>query len=232
MSEPLNETGAVKKPGPMAYAVLIFACLFFSGLLESEHWYGIFDFTVLCGSFGTLVSSVKSVGGEIQTTFANFRGQGGSGAIDGFLFAISLIPSIMLSVGALAVFEHYGAINAAERVFNLIMRPLMGVPGVGALGLVASLQSTDAGAAITRTLKDEQKLTERETLIFATFQMTAGAAIGNFLSSGVVLFTLHTAAGGSAVPTTIGTCLGIILLGKIFSANVMRLLLIRADRKA
>ena len=62
--------------------------------------------------------------------------------------------------------------------------------------------------------------------------MTAGAAIGNFLSSGVVFFSLRGADGSLVVPTTIGTCLGIILLGKVFSTNLMRLILIRKSRKA
>ena len=69
------------------------------------------------------------------------------------------------------------------------------------------------------------KCTEVE--IFAAFQMTAGAAVGNFLSSGVVIFTLVNADNLPAVPSSIGMCLGVILLGKLFSANLMRLLLIR-----
>ena len=57
--------------------------------------------------------------------------------------------------------------------------------------------------------------------------MTAGSAIGNFLSSGVVIFTLTDASGALCVPTTIGACLGIILLGKLLSANMMRFILMR-----
>ena len=89
-------------------------------------------------------------------------------------------------------------------------------------GLIASLQSTDGGAALTRQLKDAGELDDKELTIFATFQMTADAPITNFLGSGVILFGLTTAAGELAVPPLLGACLGIILLGKVFAANVMR----------
>ena len=117
-------------------------------------------------------------------------------------------------------------------MLNPILRPLMGLPGSTSLAIVASLQSTDAGAALTRALKDRGELTENEVNIFATFQMTADATLGNFLATGVVFFTLKDAAGNLVVPTTIGVCLGVILLGKVFAANVMRLLCIRSGKKA
>ena len=216
-----------KAPGIGGYISFIVAILFFSGLLITDKWWGIFDYTILNGSFGNVVANVKDKGGELSTTFSNFRGKGGSGAIDGFVFALTLVPSIMLATAMIAVFEYYGAIRAATRVLNPILRPLMGLPGSTSLAIVASLQSTDAGAALTRALKDRGELTEDEVSIFATFQMTADAALGNFLATGVVFFTLKNAAGDLVVPTTIGVCLGIILLGKVFAANVMRLLCLR-----
>ena len=202
-----------KAPGIGGYISFIVAILFFSGLLITDKWWGIFDYTILNGSFGNVV--------------ANVTDKGGSGAIDGFVFALTLVPSIMLATAMIAVFEYYGAIRAATRVLNPILRPLMGLPGSTSLAIVASLQSTDAGAALTRALKDRGELTEDEVSIFATFQMTADAALGNFLATGVVFFTLKNAAGDLVVPTTIGVCLGIILLGKVFAANVMRLLCLR-----
>lgn len=50
----------------------------------------------------------------------------------------------MLATAMIAVFEYYGAIRAATRVLNPILRPLMGLPGSTSLAIVASLQSTDA----------------------------------------------------------------------------------------
>ena len=45
---------------------------------------------------------------------ANFRGKGGSGAIDGFMFALSLVPTVMFALAMITVFEHYGALKAAR----------------------------------------------------------------------------------------------------------------------
>lgn len=229
MSTTTQETPAVveEKVGIGAYLSLIFAIIFFSGLCASSHWWGVFDFTTVNGGFGKLVSGVTQNGDALQVATTSFRGKGGSGAIDGFMFALTLVPPIMFSVAMITVFEYYGAIRAAGYLLNFVLRPLMGLPGYTALALVASLQSTDAGAALTRSLKDEGRLTETEVEIFAAFQMTAGAAVGNFLSSGVVIFTLVNADNLPAVPSSIGMCLGVILLGKLFSANLMRLLLIR-----
>lgn len=75
----------------------------FSGLLITDKWWGIFDYTILNGSFGNVVANVTDKGGELSTTFSNFRGKGGSGAIDGFVFALTLVPSIMLATAMIAV---------------------------------------------------------------------------------------------------------------------------------
>ena len=212
-----QDTVEEEKVGPGAYIALLAALVFFSGIfykIDGYKWLGALDFTTLAGAFG-------------QISGKTFVGSGGIGARSGFLFALSLVPTVMLALGILEIVTYYGAIRAATRVLNPILRPLMGLPGSTSLAIVASLQSTDAGAALTRALKDRGELTEDEVSIFATFQMTADAALGNFLATGVVFFTLKNAAGDLVVPTTIGVCLGIILLGKVFAANVMRLLCLR-----
>ena len=145
--EKTTEQAVNEKVGIGAYLSLAFAVVFFSGLCASSQWWGVFDFTTVNGGFGRLVSGVTEQGDAIKTAMANFRGKGGSGAIDG------------------------------------------------------------------------------------AFQMTADAPITNFFSSGAVLFTLVAADGTLAVPVSLGLCLGVILLGKVLSANMMRLLQIRASRK-
>ncbi|GAL07538.1 hypothetical protein JCM19237_1478 [Photobacterium aphoticum] len=138
-----------------SYIALAFAVIFFSGALQSNQWYGVFDFTTLNGSFGSLVHSVNETADGVQTASTSMRGKGGSGARDGFMFALTLIPTVMFALGMINVLEHYGALDAARKLLTPLLRPLMGIPGSTGLALIASLQSTDAGAAMTRQLKDE-----------------------------------------------------------------------------
>ena len=228
--ETAQETQLIDDGKPIgigAYISFILAVVFFSGLCYTEEWWGIFDFVVLNGDAGSLVANVKQTAEGITTSMGSFRGKGGSGAIDGFLFAISIVPAIMFSVAMIEVFDHYGATRAAGRLLNPILKPLMGIPGTTALALIASLQSTDAGAALTRSLADHKIINDKETKIFAAFQMAADAGIGNFLASGIALFVLVLPSGQQAMPVSLGLCLGMILIGKVLAANIMRLILIR-----
>ncbi len=204
---------------------LAFACVFFSGLLQSNEWYGVFDFTTLNGSFGKIVGSVSEGVNGISERFTSFRGNGGSGAKDGFIFALTLVPTVMFAMGMIEVLEHYGALDAARKLMTPLLRPLLGVSGDTGLALIASLQSTDAGASMTRGLIDEGKMSQEEGDVFTMFQFSAGAMIVNFFSSGAVLFTLMTADGMPAVPASIGLCIAVMLVTKILGANLMRLYL-------
>lgn len=208
-----------------SYLALAFAIVFFSGLLQSNQWYGVFDFTTLNGSFGTMVQSVSDSGDGIKTAMTDMRGKGGNGARDGFLFALTLIPTVMFALGMINVLEHYGALDAARKLLTPLLRPLMGVPGNTGLALIASLQSTDAGAAMTRQLKDEGLITQRETDVFTMFQFSAGATIVNFFSSGAVLFTLALADGTPAVSASIGLAVIVMFAFKSVGANLFRLYL-------
>jgi len=111
--------------------------------------------------------------------------------------------------------EHLGGLNAAQKLLSPILRPLLGIPGIAGIALVSSLQSTDAGAGMTRVLYDTGEITEKEKLIFSAFQFTAGGTITNYLSSGSALFAFFT------VPMSIP--LVVLFVMKIFGANIMRL---------
>ena len=146
------------------------------------------------------------------------------------------MPTTLFAMGIIAVLEHYGALEAMRRLLQRILKPLMGIPGDTGLAMIASFQSTDAGAALTRALYDEGKLNAQERDIFAMFQFSAGAPITNFLSSGAALLALTAAAavaGGEAekVPTTIGACLAVIFIFKVVGANLMRFYLRLVTRK-
>lgn len=214
-----------QRVGLGAYVALIFAMVFFSGLLGGKEWYGVFDFTTLNGAFGKVVSGVSSAGDAVNTATSTFRGKGGSGAMDGFLFAFGLIPAVMFALGMINVLEHYGALNAARKLLTPLLRPLLGIPGAAGLAMIGSLQSTDVGASLTRNLSDEGQIAEHERDVFTMFQFSAGAMITNFFSSGAVLFTLMTIDGTPAVPASIGLCVAVMFVMKIFGANLLRLIL-------
>ena len=144
-------------------------------------------------------------------------GQGGNGARDGFLFAIGLIPAVMLALGLVEVVDHLGGLKAGQKLLTPILRPLLGIPGITGLALVTSLQSTDAGAGMTKVLREREFLTENQKTIFCAFQFSAGGTLTNYLSSGAALFAFLT------VPIIVPLALMFVL--KIFGANVMRIYL-------
>ncbi len=92
---------------------------------------------------------------------ATFVGKGGLSTRAGFLFALSLVPGVMLALGLLEVLSHYGALKAAQKLMTPLLRPILGVPGITGLALITDLQSTDAGAALTKGLVDSERSLKR-----------------------------------------------------------------------
>ena len=220
--------------------------------------FSVFDFNTLNGKFGKVIipdakakdtkakdaaakdAAAKDSGAkdakakEAAYTTGNFSGEGGVGARQGFMFALTLAPTTLFAMGIIAVLEHYGALEAMRRLLQRTLKWLMGIPGDTGLAMIASFQSTDAGAALTRSLYDQGQLSTRERDIFTMFQFSAGAIITNFLGSGAALLALTSvAADGTTqgVPTTIGICFAVLFFFKFFGANLMRLYLNFADRK-
>lgn len=190
------------------YVAFVFAVIFFSGLLTSQKgWFTAFDFNTVAGVFGTMKDAAK----------ATFMGQGGLGARDGFMFAISLVPSVMCALGFVEIIDHLGGLKAAQRLLSPLLRPLLGIPGITGLAMVTSFQSTDAGAGMTRILRETQAITEKEKTIFAAFQFSAGGTITNYLAIGAALFGFLT------VPIVVPLALMFGL--KVVGANIMRLYL-------
>lgn len=219
------------KVGIGAYISLIFAMVFFSGLLGGKEWWSVFDFTTLNGAFGKVTANVTQADGAINVAKTTFRGAGGNGAMDGFLFAFGLIPSVMFALGMINVLEHYGALNAARKLLTPLLRPLLGITGSTGMAIIGSLQSTDVGASLTRSLVDEGQLTEKEKDLITMFQFSAGAMITNFFSSGAVLFTLMTVDNTPAVPASIGLCICVMFVMKIVGTNIFRLYLSLTTKK-
>ena len=208
------------------YISLALAIVFFSGMAAgSGYFWSFLDFTTLMGSAGKVVGKVSESGDGLAVTMTTLRGIGGSGAIDGFMLAISLIvPGVMLAMGMITVFEHYGALRAARKLLTPLLQFLIGVPGTATLALIACLQSTDGGAALTRQLKDSGALTYREINNFSAFQMVACAPITNFVTFSAAVLAFSGADGSGGVPLSMGAGLAVLLIAKVIGANIMRLI--------
>ena len=169
---------ATEKVGIKGYLAFFLTIIFFSGVFSgTDSWWRVFDFSVLNGSFGQLP------GANGATT--SFRGAGGAGAKDGFLFALELAPSVILSLGIISITDGLGGLRAAQQLMTPVLKPLLGIPGICSLALIANLQNTDAAAGMTKELAQEGEITERDKVIFAAYQTSGSAIITNYFSSGV-----------------------------------------------
>lgn len=203
-----------------AYFSLIFAIFFFSGIFGELSkigdgqwlWLSAFDFTTLGGKFGRLGTLAAGSG----TLASSFRGLGGAGPRDAFLYAVTLAPQVIFALGAVKIIEDLGALKAAQKLITPLLRLIMGVPGNCAVALVTSLQSTDAGASMVKSLSDEEMINEREKLIMTAFQYTGAGTIVNYFSIGAAVMPLLE------VPIFIP--LGTIFICKFVSANLMRII--------
>ncbi|WP_110953968.1 nucleoside recognition domain-containing protein [Anaerosinus massiliensis] len=197
------------------YIAFFFAILLFSGIFSSsDGWMKALDFNVLNGSFGKIEGIEKAF---------TFRGAGGSGARDGFLFAFELIPAVILALGLVNVIDGLGGLKAAQKLMSPILKPLLGVPGVAALANIANMQSTDAAAGMVKELVDTGELTDKERSVIISYQTSGSAFITNYFSSGAAVFSFML------VPIIVPIL--VILVFKIVGANLMRLYLKAVSNK-
>ena len=190
-----------------SYLALLFAMLFFSGLLaKAQAWYQVFDFTVLNGSFGKMT-------GEAGKVFT-FRGAGGTGGRDGFMFALELIPALILAMGVVEIVEGYGGLRVAQKFLTPLLKPLVGIPGACSVAIIANMQSTDAGAVMAKEMYDKGQITDDQRSIFVAYLHPGSAMVGNYFGSGAALF------GMLLCPILLP--LIVIFVFKIIGANLMR----------
>lgn len=205
-----------KKVSWVGYVALAFAIVIFSGAFgKATGWWKILDFTTLLGSFGVIKSP--------DATFI-FRGVGGTGAKDGFLFALNLMPAVILALGIVSIVDGLGGLLAAEKIMNPLFKPLVGVPGIVGLAFITSLQSTDGSAAMTKQLFDDQQINDKERTIFAQLMLSGNATITNYFSSGAALFAFL------ALPIIFP--LVVIFVFKVFGANLMRIIVNLSEKRA
>lgn len=184
----------------------IFIALSFSGVLANAGAFSAIDFQVLIGKFG-------KIGAD------SFTGKGGVGAREGFMFGLSLIPTVMFALGLIRVVESLGALLAAERLVRPILKPLMGLPGVCGLPLVSSMTSTDVGAALTKQMYENGQINDKERSIFVAYQYAASGVVTNTFDCGAPLL------GIAVLP--VGIILAVEIIVKIIGANIVRFYLAR-----
>ena len=120
----------------------------------------------------------------------SFRGAGWRGAKDGFLFALELAPSVILSLGIISITDGLGGLRAAQQLMTPVLKPLLGHSRDLLAGADRNLQNTDAAAGMTKELAQEGEITERDKVIFAAYQTSGSAIITNYFSSGVACVCL------------------------------------------
>lgn len=195
---------------PKGVIALVLGIMIFAGIfatIQSMPELKAFDYSTLIGKFGTMKVPEK----------ANFMGMGGVSARAGFLFGLSLIPSIMLAIGIVNILSHYGALSAAQKFMTPLFKPLMDVPGLVGLALITDLQSTDAGAALTKELYDTGLVDKREQTIIAAWQYSGAGMINNYFAIAGALFGFLT------IPILLP--LLIIFVMKFVGAIICRILL-------
>lgn len=154
------------------YLSLFVLIVLFSGVFkDSQGFLKALDFANLTGSFGTIADGV------------DFMGKGGTGAKDGFLFALTLIPTVCFAVGLIDVVESMGGMKAASKIFNPLLRPLLGIPGIAGIAFVSSFTSSDVASIMTKELFESGEITDDERTIFVAYQYAGSAVILNTINT-------------------------------------------------
>ena len=185
------------------WLALIILIVSFSGIFtKSDTVLRALDFQVLTGEFGQVAKGVF------------FTGKGGVGAREGFMFALTLFPTLMFALGCIQVAESMGALIAAEKLFRPILKPFMGIPGASGLAFVSSFTSSDVGAVMTKGLVEDKMMTDDERTIFVAYQYAGSAVVTNTFGTGAALLPI------SVLP--VGVIIALIFVVKVMGANIVR----------
>ncbi|MBU5313115.1 hypothetical protein KQI38_13810 [Tissierella carlieri] len=186
--------------------------ILFSGVFkDSDGVLKAFDFANLTGNFGEIYEGI------------NFVGKGGTGAKEGLLFTLTLIPTVCLAVGLIDVVESMGAMDAAAKLFNPLLKPLLGIPGIAGISFVASFTSSDIGSFMTKELVEDGHMTDDERTIYVAYQYAGSAVVLNTINTQAPLLPISLLA--------IGPIILIEIVCKILGANLVRLIIRIKNRK-
>ncbi len=210
-----NEGGENKsKVGLGAWISLLFLIIILSGAFRtSDSVLKVLDFTNLSGNFGT-----------IGDTGANFIGKGGTGAKDGFMAGLNLIPAVMFFCGLLGVFEQLGAFKASDILFRPLLRPLLGIPGKAGVAFISSFTGSDVAAVMTNDLVESGEMEDDERTVFVAYQYAGSACINNTITGGAPLLLIS--------PIALGPVILVQVICKLIGANIVRIILKFNRKKA
>lgn len=201
------------KVGIKGWLALFVLCIMFSGILKNvDGPLKALDFSNLVGSWGAIGESGQ-----------NFIGKGGTGAREGMMQALSLIPAIAFAVAIIDVVTQLGAIDAGVKIFAPILRPMLGIPGECGIAFVSSFTSSDVASVMTRDLYNEGKLTEKERAIFAAYQYAGSAVVLNTMNTQAALLPIILFAAGPVIV--------VLFFCKVLGANLVRLILTLEEKK-
>ncbi len=221
--------------GWVALAVLI---ILLSGVFQKNTTFlKAFDFANLSGAFGTIAvpnakvdkttgaaAVVTNKDGTIASTKYTYQGTGGTGAREGVMVAIGLLPLVAFGFGIIEWAQNMGAMEAAEELFRPVLRVLYGIPGVCGIAYVASFTSSDIGSLMTRQMFEDGSITNDERTIFVAYQYPATAVIGNTISTQAALLPCVLLGTGPII-LVLWAC-------KTIGANLVRLLIAYENKSA
>lgn len=180
------------------------------GEKNSQDLLDLLSFQSIMGSFGCL----RLPGGS---EVCDVVLKNGSGAKAGFVYCLTLVPSIMITCGILEVLRFWRTDQAAQNLFSWLVRLLSGLPGKATVAMFISLQSSDAGALAVKELHTRGELTNEERDILAMWQFSSSGTFINIFSNGMALLPI--------IVTPVGYILLVIIAAKFLGANLMRLFL-------
>lgn len=202
---------------PQGWLALIIMLCMFSGLFGnfdgSLKFLRALDLNVLIGSFG-----------KIGEGGLNYMGAGGSGVRDGFLFALSLAPATIFCMAIIEVFSKMGVMEAFQKAFTPILKPLLGISGACGLPFVNSLNSSDIAAVLTKQIHDNGQMTDDERTILVSFMYPSSAPITNMISTQAPVLPIAVMA--------LGPMILILVFCKLVGANIMRFIIVCNNKKA
>lgn len=201
------------KVGIKGWLALLVLCIMFSGVLKDvEGPLKALDFSNLVGAWGKIGESGQ-----------NFIGKGGTGAREGMMQALSLIPAIAFAVAVVDVVTQLGAMDAGVKVFTPLLKPLLGIPGECGIAFVSTFTSSDVGSVMTRDLYNEGKINEKERAIFTAYQYAGSAVVLNTINTQAALLPIILFATGPVIV--------VLFVCKLLGANLVRLILTLQEKK-